>query len=74
MPTKTNDTRTAGPASGTVWARTKKMPVPIVAPTPNIISWNVPIERLSSEPPRRRPAESRSALSAIILSTDFLRR
>ncbi|MGI3781112.1 MAG: hypothetical protein ACRYG2_10075 [Janthinobacterium lividum] len=41
---------TAGPASGTAWPSTKKMPVPIVAPTPNIVSWNVPIVRSSRGP------------------------
>ena len=45
MPAITNDTITAGPASGTAAERTKKMPVPIVAPTPNIASWKVPIVR-----------------------------
>ena len=45
MPAITNDRITAGPASGTAADRTKKMPVPIVAPTPNMASWKVPIER-----------------------------
>ena len=40
----------AGPASGTASWRTKKMPVPTVAPTPNIISWKVPKLRLRSGP------------------------
>ena len=44
----TNDQTTAGPATGTAWDRTKKMPVPIVAPMPIIESWNSPIERASS--------------------------
>ena len=39
---------TAGPAVGTVTASTKKMPVPMVAPTPNIVNWNTPIVRASS--------------------------
>lgn len=36
---------TAGPASGTAWDMTKKMPVPIVDPTPNMVSWKVPMPR-----------------------------
>src|SRR3954451_18168585 len=50
MPASTKATITAGPASGTAWPSTKKMPVPIVAPTPNIVSWNVPIVRSSWGP------------------------
>ena len=46
MPASTNDRTTAGPASGTASDRTKKMPVPTVAPTPNIVSWNTPMVRL----------------------------
>src|SRR5690349_13963827 len=45
-----NDTITAGPASGTASCSTKKMPVPTVAPTPNIVSWNVPKLGLRSGP------------------------
>ena len=45
MPAMMNEMITAGPASGTASASTKKMPVPTVAPTPNIVSWNVPILR-----------------------------
>ena len=44
------DTITAGPTSGTAKERTKKMPVPTVAPTPNIISWKVPMVRFSCGP------------------------
>jgi hypothetical protein len=43
MAARTNETSTAGPASGTAAESTKKMPVPTVAPTPNSVSWNVPI-------------------------------
>ena len=43
MPARMNETITAGPASGTAADSTKKMPVPTVAPTPNIVSWKVPI-------------------------------
>ena len=43
---------TAGPASGTAEDSTKKMPVPTVAPTPNIISWKVPMVRFSCGPCR----------------------
>ena len=45
MPAMTNASTTAGPASGTAEDMTKKMPVPIVAPTPDIVSWKVPIDR-----------------------------
>ena len=45
MPATMNETRTAGPAFGTACCSTKKIPVPTVAPTPNIVSWNVPILR-----------------------------
>ena len=41
---------TAGPAIGIASLSTKKMPVPIVAPTPNIMSWKVPRLRVSSSP------------------------
>ena len=41
-----NETITPGPASGTACESTKKMPVPIVEPTPNMVSWNVPKLRL----------------------------
>ena len=46
MPAMMNETMTLGPASGTAWDSTKKMPVPTVEPTPNMVSWNVPILRL----------------------------
>jgi len=44
-----------------------KMPVPIVAPTPNIVSWNRPIERLSS------PPSASGLVSVTNASTGFLR-
>src|SRR3954452_4897718 len=47
-PAITNDQITAGPATGTACARTKKIPVPMVAPIPNMDSWNRPIVRTSS--------------------------
>ena len=37
---------TPGPASGTASESTKKIPVPTVAPTPNMVSWNTPMLRL----------------------------
>lgn len=40
---------TDGPALGTASCSTKKTPVPTVAPTPNIVSWNVEI--LRARPP-----------------------
>jgi hypothetical protein len=46
MPAITNEISTAGPAFGTACCSTMKIPVPTVAPTPNIVSWNVPILRL----------------------------
>ena len=45
-----NEMITAGPATGMASLSTKKIPVPTVAPTPNIISWNVPRLRVSSSP------------------------
>ena len=39
-----------GPPTGTACVRTMKMPVPIVAPTPNSVSWNSPMVRGSSPP------------------------
>ncbi len=45
-----NDTTTPGPASGTAELRTMKMPVPIVAPTPNIVRAKTPNVRFSSPP------------------------
>lgn len=44
MPAMMNETMTAGPDLGTASESTKKMPVPTVAPTPNMVSWNVPID------------------------------
>ena len=38
MPAIKNEISTAGPALGTASPSTKKMPVPTVAPTPNIIN------------------------------------
>ena len=58
---------TAGPASGTAAVSMMKIPVPIVAPTPNIVSWNKPIERLSSPPSASDPVSVTNA------STGFLR-
>ena len=37
---------TLGPAFGTAWDSTKKMPVPTVQPTPNMVSWKTPMLRL----------------------------
>ena len=54
----TNDTMTAGPPTGTAIVSTMKMPVPIVAPMPNIESWNSPIERASSPSPVSVPASA----------------
>src|SRR6478609_11839425 len=63
----TNDQMTAGPAMGTASDNTKKMPVPMVAPTPNIDSWKSPIERESSLLPVSLPVSSS-------ISTTGLRR
>jgi hypothetical protein len=49
---------TAGPATGTACDITKKMPVPMVAPTPIMLSWNSPIERASCPPPWSVPVSS----------------
>src|SRR3954452_2917567 len=64
-PAKTNDTMTAGPATGTAAVRTMKMPVPIVAPIPNIESWNKPIERASSPVPVSVPVSSVIAVTGL---------
>ena len=40
-----NDNTTDGPALGTASTIVKKMPVPMVAPTPIMVSGNNPIER-----------------------------
>ena len=58
MPAITNDQITAGPATGTACPRTKKMPVPMVAPTPNMESWKSPIVRASSLWPESVPVSS----------------
>ena len=59
MPAMMNETTTEGPAMGAASWRTKKMPVPTVAPTPNIVSWKVPMVRLRPSdapgPPMLRP-------------------
>ena len=68
MPANTNDQITAGPATGTACVSTMKMPVPIVAPMPNIDSWNSPIERASSPSPVSVP------VSAVIAVTGLRRR
>ena len=54
----TNDQMTAGPAIGTASDRMKKMPVPMVAPTPNMESWNSPMVRVSSLFPVSLPVSS----------------
>ena len=41
------------------------MPVPIVAPTPNIESWNSPIERSSSPPPVSVPVSAVISLTGL---------
>ncbi len=48
MPARMKETVIAGPASGTRPGGTKKMPVPTVAPMPNMVSWKVPTVRFSS--------------------------
>ena len=56
---------TAGPATGTACDITKKMPVPMVAPTPIIVSWNSPMDRGSSPPPVSAPVSSSIALAGL---------
>ena len=58
---------TAGPATGAASLRMKKMPVPIVAPMPNVDSWNSPIQRASSPPSVSAP------VSAVMTLTDLRR-
>ncbi len=45
-----DNTTMAGPASGTAWPRTTKIPVPSVAPTLSRVSCPTPIVRLSGLP------------------------
>ena len=45
-----NEMMTAAPAFGIDSLSTKKIPVPTVAPTPNMVNWNVPRLRASSSP------------------------
>src|SRR5690349_23437043 len=52
---------TPGPAFGTAALRTMKIPVPIVAPTPSMVSWNRPIVRLSSPPSVVAPVSATNA-------------
>src|SRR5262249_23849640 len=54
-------------AFGTAWVRTMKMPVPMVAPTPSMVSWNSPMDGA------RRPCFSSPAVSAVNDWTDFFR-
>ncbi|BDM69742.1 hypothetical protein HEK616_32290 [Streptomyces nigrescens] len=51
MAAMTKDTITAGPASGTAESSAKKMPVPMVAPIPIIVSWKSPTVRRSPPAP-----------------------
>ena len=64
-PATTNDHTTAGPAIGTAWLSTKKMPVPMVAPMPIVESWNSPIDRSSSPPPVSVPVSAISSLTGL---------
>ena len=45
-----------------------KIPVPMVAPTPNIVSWNKPIERLSSPPSASGPVSVTNASTGFLLN------
>src|SRR5687767_11070768 len=56
---------TAGPATGAASLSTKKMPVPIVAPMPNVDSWNSPIERESSPPSLSAPVSAAMTLTGL---------
>src|SRR5215218_9050829 len=67
-PAITNDQITAGPATGTACDSTMKMPVPIVAPTPNSVSWNSPIVRASS------PFSVSAHVSSAMTLTGLVRR
>ena len=64
-PANTNDRITAGPPIGTAAVSTMKMPVPMVAPMPNIESWNSPIERFSSPPSVSVPDSSVIAVTGL---------
>src|SRR5690349_20534464 len=65
----TNDQLTAGPAMSTASDNTKKMPVPMVAPTPNIDSWKSPIERDSSLWPVSLPVSSSISTTGLRLNS-----
>src|SRR5690242_17780181 len=64
-PANMNARITAGPATGAASLSTKKMPVPIVAPMPNVESWNSPIERASSPPSVSAPVSAAITLTGL---------
>lgn len=55
IPAMTKGTVIAGPAPGTAVVAAAKIPIPTVAPTPNMVSWNRPLLRASTPPIRRPP-------------------
>ena len=61
-----NDSTTAGPAFGTASTIVKKIPVPIVAPTPIMVSGNKPSER-----PRAWAWPSSSLCSDVLVRMSF---
>src|SRR5262245_39354258 len=62
---KTNETVTAGPATGTAAPRMTKMPVPRVAPTLNMVSWVNPMVRLRSPPSPCPPSATISSVGLV---------
>src|SRR4051812_26816232 len=63
---------TAGPATGTACDITKKIPVPMVAPTPIIVSWNNPMDLRSSPPPVSAPVSSSITLAGLRRKDRFM--
>src|SRR3954447_2218829 len=72
VPAITNARMTAGPPTGTACVSTMKMPVPIVAPTPNSVSWKRPMLRASSPSPS--PPWASVPVSSVMIPTGFRRR
>ena len=67
-----NDRTTDGPALGTASTMVKKMPVPMVAPTPIMVRENRPMERL--KPLLLRPSPYSTVVSIGLVRQSFWTR